>query len=354
MQLYALSTGNPVQGGFSMFLFCMGTIPLTFALGAAGSILSSAKGRALGSAFSRRVIQGGAVIIAAMGLSMLVNGWNSSGLYRIVDQAANFFKPASAIAKDDSFAPVIQNGIQIVNSTLLPNRYPAITVQQGIPVRWAINAPSGSINGCNNRFFIREYGIEHTFKQGNNVIEFFPQKAGKFRYSCWMSMIHSTITVLAPGESAAGEPDITPVPAGVAIPTDKIAVARAAENIQTVETELNDDGFDPAIIVVQRGLPLLWTINNISLDPGNNSLIFPVYYAILETKQGGNGIQLIPDLDFEFSTGDNIFYGYVKVVDDINRIDVDAIKAEAAGHETMVYPQAYFEMATAGGNCCTM
>ena len=352
MQFYALSTGSPARGGLSMFLFCMGTIPLTFALGAAGGMLSGA--------FSRRIMRAGAVIIAAMGLTMLVNGWNSSGLYSLFNRTAGLFRRDSATAKGDAFMPVIQNGVQIVNSTLLPNRYPAITVQEGIPVRWTINAPPGSINGCNNRFFIRQYGIEYTLKPGDNVIEFFPAKAGRFRYSCWMSMIHSTIAVLNPGESAgktAGEPDITPVPAGVVIPTDTVALAQVAAlsgNFQIIEIELSDDGFDPAIVVMQRNLPALWTINNHSLDPGNNSLIFPVYYAMLETRQGANVLQLMPDQDFEFSTGDNIFYGFVKVVDDINRIDIEAIKAEVADHETLVYPEAYFEMAAQSGGCCSM
>jgi plastocyanin domain-containing protein len=91
--------------------------------------------------------------------------------------------------------------VQIVNSTLRSNRYPAITVQQGIPVRWTINAPPGSITGCNYCVILYEYGIEYIFQQGDNVIEFTPSKAGKFRYSCWMGMIKSTITVLAePGK----------------------------------------------------------------------------------------------------------------------------------------------------------
>ena len=98
--------------------------------------------------------------------------------------------------------PTNQDDIQIVNSTLLRNRYPAITVRQGIPVRWIINAPQGSINGCNNRMIIGEYNIRHTFKQGDNVIEFTPQKTGKFNYSCWMGMIRSSITVVADDENA--------------------------------------------------------------------------------------------------------------------------------------------------------
>jgi hypothetical protein len=45
-------------------------------------------------------------------------------------------------------------------------------------------------------------------------------------------------------------------------------------------------------------------------------------------QEGKNEIRLIPDSNFDFSTADNKFYGYVKVVDDINKIDIDAIKNE--------------------------
>ena len=191
MQLYALSTGSPVKGGISMFLFCIGTIPLMFALGAAGGILSGAKG----SAFSRRAIQVGAILVAAMGVVMFTNGISGTGII-----------PAGTLSRFSAregggFTSVMQNDVQVINSTLLPNRYPAITVQQGIPVRWIINAPKDSINGCNNRVLIREYGIQHTFKYGENVIEFMPEKAGRFSYSCWMSMIRSTIPFLRRGRA---------------------------------------------------------------------------------------------------------------------------------------------------------
>jgi hypothetical protein len=106
---------------------------------------------------------------------------------------------------------------------------------------------------------------------------------------------------------------------------------------------LGDEGFDPAIVVFQRRMPALWTITVDSLDPGNSSIIFPSYYAILETEQGDNPLQLVPGDDFEFYTADSVFYGYVKVVDDISRVDVDAVKAEAANFETLIYPEAYFD-----------
>jgi len=210
MQVYALSTGSPVKGGISMFLFCAGTIPLMFVLSAASSALSGAKGHIL----SRRVMRVGAILVAALGLVMFSNGWSLSGftpspmeiaIAKTADtNKAQQTPPAPNTAANPSaakqFTPVIENGVQIVKSTLRSNRYPAITVQQGIPVRWIINAPPGSINGCNYAAIFNEYGIEYVFQTGENVIEFTPTKVGKFRYSCWMGMIRSTITVVAEPE----------------------------------------------------------------------------------------------------------------------------------------------------------
>jgi sulfite exporter TauE/SafE/copper chaperone CopZ/plastocyanin domain-containing protein len=368
MQLYALSTGSPVAGGVSMFLFSMGTVPLMFGIGALSSFLSNA---ARGRAFSRQVMRIGAILVTVMGMTMFSYGWGLSGFnFGFIDRLAAAAAPslrfgsAPPAGGGGAFTPVIEGGVQIVNSTLLPGRYPAITVQQGVPVKWTITAPQGSINGCNNRMIIREYKIEHRFTPGENVIEFTPEKTGKFSYSCWMGMIRSSITVVAEGESAAvtGEPSLEPTPAGVAIPTDVIALAevQSAETYgfpyQSVTIKLCDDGIEPAVVVLQRNMPALLNINNDSLDSGNSRLIFPAYYTQIDIAQGENVIQLMPSGTFDFSTGDNVFYVYVKVVDDLNDVDdagIEAIKAEASGFETQIYPDAYFEAAAAGqGGCC--
>jgi hypothetical protein len=68
---------------------------------------------------------------------------------------------------------------------------------------------------------------------------------------------------------------------------------------------------------------------------------------------GENTVRFLPTDDFDFSTGDNVFYGYVKVVDDINNVDTNAIKKEVSEFETMMYPEAYFESQASGGcSCC--
>ncbi len=74
MQLFALSTGSPVDGALSMFAFAVGTLPLTMGLGMAASYLGR---RFMGSA-----VRVGAAIVFLMGLAMLGNGLTLSGFVR--------------------------------------------------------------------------------------------------------------------------------------------------------------------------------------------------------------------------------------------------------------------------------
>jgi sulfite exporter TauE/SafE len=336
MQLYALSTGSPLRGGISMFLFSLGTVPLMFGLGALSSLLSRK--------FTARVQQAGAVLVAVLGLSMFSNGWNLGGFPGLPGL------PGSSEAAA-AFEPPMAGGKQILNSSLSAGNYPAITVRAGIPVRWIIDAPPESINGCNNRMIIREYGIEHRFLPGENIIEFTPDRPGKFSYSCWMGMIRSTITVAAAGTPlaapAAAEDTggADPVPAGVSIPADTPAVAELAEtgDLQRVRLELRDEGFLPSILVMQRKVPVEWIIHKDSADPGSAALLLPSFARRIPMDQGDNPVVLLPTEDFVFSTADYIYYGYVKVLDDLSSPPIEAIQAEAAAFETLMYPDDYFE-----------
>jgi plastocyanin domain-containing protein len=239
----------------------------------------------------------------------------------------------------------VVDGVQLVRSTLSANRYPAIVVQAGLPVRWTITAPPGSINGCNNRMIIREYGIEHPFRPGDNLIEFTPQRTGRIAYSCWMGMIRSTITVVAEGESLADAAAAPPpggrkrIPAGVDIPAETLAVAALTSTpegvpYQEVTITLRDEGFEPSVVVMQRNLPALWVIDHRSLEPGNAEVLFPAYDTTVPMQDGDNPLQLIPTADFDFSTADPVYYGLVKVVDDLGNVDLEAVRAAAAGWET--------------------
>jgi sulfite exporter TauE/SafE/copper chaperone CopZ/plastocyanin domain-containing protein len=362
MQIYALSTGNPFTGALSMFLFSAGTVPLMFALGALSTVLSKK--------FTHKMMTVGAVLVVVLGLSMLSQGWNLSGftLPSLLPQSASRL-PDATIATDVK----TENGVQVVNSTLASGSYPNITVQVGTPVKWVIDAPKGSVNGCNNRMFIQEYGIEHPFKTGENVVEFTPTKTGRFQYSCWMGMIHGSITVVEAGanvsettndEEAAYAADsgiapvsvsanfpADPVPAGVAIPTQNVAVAKQMTDeygyeYQQATIELTDQGFSPALVIVQYGVETQWSIVNKSLSAEYGAqLLVPAFSTQLPLKAGETPLYFYPSDSFDFSTDDNAFYGYVKVVDSLDTLDaagIEAIQEEVASYETLIYPPEYY------------
>lgn len=166
---------------------------------------------------------------------------------------------------------------------------------------------------------------------GDNVIEFTPTETGTFAYSCWMGMIRSRITVVEDinnVDSSGSNGGIQK--SDYRIPVDEIAVARIEDGRQVVEINLEENRFSPAVVVMQRGMETLWNIKGVIINDSNSILFFPKYNAQIYMREGDNEILLSPDGDFDFGTADNNFYGYVKVVDDISRIDIDAIKDEVS------------------------
>ena len=225
MWLVALAAGNPFTGALSMLLFSLGTVPLMLGLGSAVSLL--------GRRFTDKVMKVGAILVIVLGLAMLsqggvLSGWLSQetllglivafaaagALYSLsirpkwlkygataaaavlVAAAFTLWNTRSTAASGTAQGEAsVVDGVQVVSSTLSSGSYPNITVQAGLPVRWVVEAPAGTVNGCNYRMLIQEYGIDHAFAEGENIIEFTPMQPGTVRTSCWMGMIHGNIFV---------------------------------------------------------------------------------------------------------------------------------------------------------------
>lgn len=347
MQIYALSTGSPFAGALSMFLFSLGTVPLMFGLGALSSYL--------GKRFTNKILTVGAVLVVVLGMSMFSQGWSLSGW----GFPQIFSGSLSSKADTDKNNVKVENGVQIVNSTLASGSYPSITVEKGMPVKWIINAPEGSINGCNNRIFIPEYNIEYQFKTGENIIEFTPSKAGSFPYSCWMGMIRSSIRVvegdstIAEGDKSLVQRDVSdePVPSDYIIPTEEIRLGEKRDNIQRVTVELTDDGFKPGVIVLQKDMETEWIILNSSSKESNSMLLIPYYVAQIPLNTSENSLLVYPTDDFAFSNGDSSFFGYVKVVEDTSNIDTNAIKKEVTDFQPMIWPPQTFAGRGGASSC---
>ena len=159
-----------------MFLFSLGTVPLMFGFGAIASKLNKK--------FSEKIFTVSACIIFILGIGILNHGINLSGVQ--INFSGNSY---------ENMAEITDN-YQIIKTTIDYGSYEPITVKKGIKVKWVINVAKEKLNGCNNEIIIPKYDIDIKLKEGENVIEFTPNKTGTFTYTCWMGMITSTIKVI--------------------------------------------------------------------------------------------------------------------------------------------------------------
>ncbi len=177
MQVYALSTGSFLKGMFSMFLFCLGTIPLMLMLGLTLNILKGKK-KVILNKFAT-------VLIFVLSISMLIRGLNTLG---IITNKSNDYQ--------DYIKSTLYEDYQEVITDLNYADYGDIIVQKGIKVRLIINADESKLIGCNNNINIKEYNISKQLNVGENVIEFIPEKEGIYSMNCLMNMISNKIKVI--------------------------------------------------------------------------------------------------------------------------------------------------------------
>lgn len=180
MQIYALSTASIFYGAVSMFLFCLGTIPLMLFF---GSFVNFTKGK------TRVVINKiASILILILSIAMLNRALIGFGINvgsMLADKSETKYIKAEII--DD---------YQYVEFDLNYDSFQDIIVKKGIPVKMIVNVDKKYLTGCNNEIVIKEFGIDQKLQVGKNEIEFLPTKDGEFLYSCWMNMISNNIKVI--------------------------------------------------------------------------------------------------------------------------------------------------------------
>ena len=347
VQIYALGTGSALSGALSMFLFSLGTVPLMLGFGSITSILPSR--------FHGKIMKVSALLVLLLGSGMVIRGMSLSGVSLLGISSYNSGSENVRIAE-------ISGSKQFVKTIMHGDEYEPFIVQAGIPVVWTIYVEEEDLNGCNNPLTVPEYGIRYNMIPGENTIEFTPpDKKGTIIYTCWMGMITSGIKVVGDlntvdasilgdtaslsgssegcstgGDSSGGccsggfegadASNISPVELP-AIKTDNIVSARVEDNQQFIEVTVNENGFEPAVIVMQSGLETIWQLNCESLDEKNYRISFPAYgNQGMELGNGINSIRFIPEFDFTYYSWKKDFGGFVKIVDDISSIDIEEIR----------------------------
>ncbi len=323
MQLYALGTGSALAGALSMFFFSAGTVPLMFGIGTAASLLSRK--------FSGSLIRISAIIVMFLGLVMVNRGMSLSGNGVVISPAQGNIA-------------ALKGPYQEVTMVVRPDAFEPIVVQRGIPVRWIIKADSTNLNGCNNGILVPQFNITKKLAPGDNIVEFTPDTSGKFGYSCWMGMIRSTVTVV--DDIAKADPNSIKTNAEAAPQTyaggccsrgtgkqlteGDIYIPPVVNNRQEVIVNVDQNGYSPAIIVIQKGASFKVKFVARQLTTCNSGVIFPEYGGGLDFTKGQFETPLLKaSRDFHFTCWMGMIKGFGAVVDNVNNFNKTDLIARA-------------------------
>ena len=175
LELYALTTGSFIKGALSMFIFCLGTIPLMLTM---GLVLNLVKGK------TKIILNKIAIsLMFVLAVIMLNRGLTGLGISSPKKDYANFLV-ATATGE-----------YQVIDFNLTYDNYADIIVKKDIPVKMIIHVDENYLTGCNNEIVISEFNVKNKLTVGDNIIYFTPDKEGSYTITCWMNMLKNTILV---------------------------------------------------------------------------------------------------------------------------------------------------------------
>jgi sulfite exporter TauE/SafE len=182
VQLYAISTGNPLAGALTMGVFAIGTTPGLLGIGGLTSLVKGA--------FAKPFFKFVGIVVIALSFFNISNGLNLSGLKNGISLSVD------ANAK----APTVNGDVQVLKSTyttstdIQPNSF---TVKAGQPVRMELDVQDDG-SGCMGSFAIPGLSskVEMLNKGNTLVYEFTPESTGTFNITCAMGVPRGSITVI--------------------------------------------------------------------------------------------------------------------------------------------------------------
>ena len=183
MQVYAVSTANPVKGFLSMLMFGLGTLPVMLGVSFFQNFFAKKK------EILQKIL---AAFILLLGLSMALRGLTGLGFSGL----SGGLSLSEESLKNWKVADVASDGkTQKVEISLSYDGYENFAVKKGIPVTLIIDAEEDYITGCNNRVISQDFNFDKTLTAGKNEITFFPEEQGTYIYTCWMYMLKNKIYV---------------------------------------------------------------------------------------------------------------------------------------------------------------
>ena len=319
IQIYALSTGNPLFAAALLGTFAIGTAPGLLALAGLPIVVPSrAKPTLL------RLV--GVVVI---GFAVL-NG--SAGLRLSGFTVPDLIASANAAPLPGTLGA---DGVQTITTNQDANGYsPAnVVIYAGYPTRWTVQ--SSNTSTCAASLWAPGVNIRARLQKGPNTFELPALPAGTLNYSCAMGMYSAKITVVDPPADAAAVTSAAsttptspaPTPASVS-PTAAAPSAGAAAQaagtpapnatapaVQEVRTYQDESGYGPADAVITAGIPTKWHVDSRSQNGCSAYIVVPSLNLEVVLKAGDNVIDLpaLPAGKLEYTCAMGMYYGLITV-----------------------------------------
>lgn len=183
MQLLAVSTGSPVQAAVIMGAFALGTAPGLLSLGGLTSVVQGL--------FAKRFFRIVGVLVIAMALVNVANGYNLAGLSRFLENSKSLL--------DTTFPKQSSEGSKVLATTytlrddIVPSKF---TAKVGQKTTLAVDVQDNG-QGCMSTIMI--IGLDDNpqyLKKGKTLeLTFTPISPGTYLIACAMGVPRGSITV---------------------------------------------------------------------------------------------------------------------------------------------------------------
>ena len=188
LYIYAAGTANPIQGGLSLMVFSLGTLPVLLGFGGLTNVISHKA--------TKKILKVSAVIVLILGLIMLNRGLALTG-------SGYDFKSIVASKSLDATGNFIDSeGYQVIEMDVTRYGYEPdnFVLHKGVPVKWVIDGKE--LTGCNRAIQVPKLDLSFDIEKGKQTIEFTPEEEGVISWSCWMGMIPGTFVVTSNGSAS--------------------------------------------------------------------------------------------------------------------------------------------------------
>ena len=118
------------------------------------------------------------------------------GIIVLIALIAGFVFVKSGSVETTNNLPAGNQEAQVVKLSVENGQYvlSPSQLEKGVPV--ILEADVSTMSGCSKAVVISAFNARKNFKEGDNTLEFMPDKAGTFNIACAMNMYKGTFTVL--------------------------------------------------------------------------------------------------------------------------------------------------------------